>query len=102
MQKREKISSKNEGMAQQKALIRRAKDGFLQLGLDNEQAAMRAERLVTGRYGYKNMKELDMYFDKMMENKKIETSSFSKGGTAKKSRTGHTDYRKGGMVYGKK
>ena len=87
-------------MAQQKALIRRARDGFMQLGHDKEQAEMRAERLVTGRYGYKNMKELDMYFDKMMENKKM--SNFSKGGTAKKSRTGHIDYRKGGMVYGKK
>lgn len=93
---------KNEKMAKQKALMRRAKDGFMQLGLDNEQAEMQAERLVTGRYAYKSMKELDMYFDKMMENKKVETSSFSKGGMAKKPRTGHTDYRKGGMVYGKK
>ena len=100
MKKKEKISSENEKMAEQKSLIRRAKEGFRQLGLDDEQATMRAERLVTGRYGYKNMKELDMYFDKMMENKKM--TNFAKGGMAKKPRTGHTDYRKGGMVYSKK
>lgn len=87
-------------MAKQSSLMRRAKEGFRQLGLDDEQAEMQARQLVTGRYAYKNMKELDMYFDKMMENKKM--TNFAKGGMAKKPRTGHIDYRKGGMVYGKK
>ena len=44
----------------------------------------------------------DRIAEKIVGTPKKRPSNLNKGGMAKKSRTGHSDYRKGGMVYGKK
>lgn len=74
--------------------------------LYDKRAKGRQEKLkATAKQLENKMKKEDPIAKEILKNTpkpKPRPSNLNKGGMAKKSRTGHMDYRKGGMVYGKK
>ena len=74
--------------------------------LYDKRAKKRQENLeATAKQLENQMTNVDPIGKKIRENTprpRKRPPNLNKGGMAKKPRTGHTDYRKGGMVYGKK